>query len=294
MNNLLQYEEIKKQIISIRGTEIILDRDLSLMYGVETRVLKQAVRRNINRFPEEFMFELAENEINLMVSQSVIPSKSYFGGSAPYAFTEQGVAMVSAVLNSPTAVQVSIQIMKAFVFVRSILNTNYNINRQLIELENKQVAFELSTNNRFDVVFDAISSKQLTPQEGIFFDGQVFDARQFVSDIIRNAKHSIVLIDNYIDDTTLSLFTKKQQNVKVVIYSSKLSDALKHDFEAFRAQYNDVEIHQFSKSHDRFLIVDDRDVYHIGASLKDLGRKWFAFSKMEWAANDIIQRVKHC
>lgn len=147
MNNLLQYEEIKKQIISIRGTEIILDRDLSLMYGVETRVLKQAVRRNINRFPEEFMFELAENEINLMVSQSVIPFKSYFGGSAPYAFTEQGVAMVSAVLNSPTAVQVSIQIMKAFVFVRSILNTNYNINRQLIELENKQVAFELSTNN---------------------------------------------------------------------------------------------------------------------------------------------------
>ncbi len=158
MNNLLQYEEIKKQIISIRGTEIILDRDLSLMYGVETRVLKQAVRRNINRFPEEFMFELAENEINLMVSQSVIPSKSYFGGSAPYAFTEQGVAMVSAVLNSATAVQVSIQIMKAFVFVRSILNTNYNINRQLIELENKQVAFELSTNNRFDVVFDAIST----------------------------------------------------------------------------------------------------------------------------------------
>lgn len=291
MNNLLQYEEIKKQIISIRGTEIILDRDLSLMYGVETRVLKQAVRRNINRFPEEFMFELAENEINLMVSQSVIPSKSYFGGSAPYAFTEQGVAMVSAVLNSPTAVQVSIQIMKAFVFVRSILNTNYNINRQLIELENKQVAFELSTNNRFDVVFDAISSKQLTPQEGIFFDGQIFDAWKFVSDIIKTAKTSIHLIDNYVDETVLILLSKREKAVKAIIYTQKISKQFRLDIEKHNAQYEKIEVREFSKSHDRFLIVDNRDVYHIGASLKDLGRKWFAFSKMEWAANDIIQRV---
>ena len=135
MNNLLQYEEIKKQIISIRGTEIILDRDLSLMYGVETRVLKQAVRRNINRFPEEFMFELAENEINLMVSQSVIPSKSYFGGSAPYAFTEQGVAMLSSVLNSKKAIEVNIAIMRTFVVLRNSILSLEEITNKVSEIE---------------------------------------------------------------------------------------------------------------------------------------------------------------
>ena len=199
--------------------------------------------------------------------------------------------MVSAVLNSATAVQVSIQIMKAFVFVRSILNTNYNINRQLIELENKQVAFELSTNNRFDVVFDAISSKQLTPQEGIFFDGQIFDAWKFVSDIIKTAKTSIHLIDNYVDETVLILLSKREKAVKAIIYTQKISKQFRLDIEKHNAQYEKIEVREFSKSHDRFLIVDNRDVYHIGASLKDLGRKWFAFSKMEWAANDIIQRV---
>lgn len=170
--------------------------------------------------------------------------------------------------------------------LKDYLLKGYAINQRINNLERKV--------NEHDEKFKLLIQSSALPQEGIFFDGQVFDARQFVSDIIRNAKHSIILIDNYIDDTTLSLFTKKQQNVKVVIYTSKLSDALKHDFEVFRVQYNDVEIHQFSKSHDRFLIVDDRDVYHIGASLKDLGQKWFAFSKMEWVANDIIQRVKHC
>lgn len=275
----------------MRGTEIILDRDLSVMFEVETRVLKQAVRRNINRFPTEFMFELTENEINSMVSQSVIPSKSYFGGSTPYAFTEQGVAMVSSVLNSPTAIQVSIQIMKAFVFVRSVLNANYNINTQLNRLEKKQDEFEISTNTRFNEIFNAISSKQLPPNEGIFYDGQIFDAYQFAAKLVKSAQQSIVLIDNYIDESVLLLFSKRESRVTAVIYTAELNNQQQLDRKKFNQQYPEITIKQFSKSHDRFLIIDNNTVYHIGASLKDLGKKWFAFSRINLDVNELLLKL---
>lgn len=291
MNDILRYENIQKRIITLRGTEIILDRDLSVMYEVETRVLKQAVRRNINRFPTEFMFELTENEINSMVSQSVIPSKSYFGGSTPYAFTEQGVAMVSSVLNSPTAIQVSIQIMKAFVFVRSVLNANYNINTQLNRLEKKQDEFEISTNTRFNEIFNAISSKQLPPNEGIFYDGQIFDAYQFAAKLVKSAQQSIVLIDNYIDESVLLLLSKRDSGVTAVIYTAELNNQQQLDRKKFNQQYPEITIKQFSKSHDRFLIIDNNTVYHIGASLKDLGKKWFAFSRINLDVNELLLKL---
>ena len=172
MNNLLQYEEIKKQIISIRGTEIILDRDLSLMYGVETRVLKQAVRRNINRFPEEFMFELAENEINLMVSQSVIPSKSYFGGAKPFAFTEQGVSMLSSVIKTSVAVEISLKIIRTFVEMRRFLSSNGELFQRLDLIEKRQLAFEMKTDDKFEKIFSAIESNEVKPKQGIFLTGR--------------------------------------------------------------------------------------------------------------------------
>ncbi len=280
MKDLQLYDNIKRKIITLRGTETILDRDLSVMYGVETRALKQAVKRNITRFPDDFMFELRTDEIDFLVSQSVIPSKSYFGGSKPYAFTEQGVAMLSSVLNSQTAIQVSIQIMKAFVFVRSILNVNYNFFKQLSNLEQRHTDLEISTNIRFDEVFKAISSKKNLADQGIFYDGQIFDAYKFVSDIVKSANSTIDLIDNYIDESVLTLLSKRNITVKATIYTNKISKQLTLDLERFNAQYPKIEVKVFSKSHDRFLIIDNKTVYHIGASLKDLGRKWFAFAKI--------------
>ena len=292
MKDLQLYDNIKRKIITLRGTETILDRDLSVMYGVETRALKQAVKRNITRFPDDFMFELRTDEIDFLVSQSVIPSKSYFGGSKPYAFTEQGVAMLSSVLNSQTAIQVSIQIMKAFVFVRSILNVNYNFFKQLSNLEQRHTDLEISTNIRFDEVFKAISSKKNLADQGIFYDGQIFDAYKFVSDIVKSANSTIDLIDNYIDESVLTLLSKRNITVKATIYTNKISKQLTLDLERFNAQYPKIEVKVFSKSHDRFLIIDNKTVYHIGASLKDLGKKWFAFSKINLDVAEMIAKLE--
>lgn len=264
-------------------------------FSIEVRVEDETVWLTQLQMAE--LFEATKQNISLHINNIFKEKELYKDSVVKYSLTtaSDGKRYNTAFYNLDVIISVGYRVKSlrgtqfriwANSVLKDYLLKGYAINQRINNLERKV--------NEHDEKFKLLIHSSTLPQEGIFFDGQVFDARQFVSDIIRNAKHSIVLIDNYIDDTTLSLFTKKQQNVKVVIYSSKLSDALKHDFEAFRAQYNDVEIHQFSKSHDRFLIVDDRDVYHIGASLKDLGRKWFAFSKMEWAANDIIQRVKHC
>jgi hypothetical protein len=198
MNDIASYGHISKKIITLRDTEVILDRDLAAMYQVENRALKQAVKRNLERFPEDFMFELTNDEANWLVSQSVIPSKSYFGGALPFAFTEQGVAMLSAVLKSPVAVHISIKIMKAFVLVRRLINARYELATQITKIAQRQNEFEIKTNERFEEVFNAISAKKLKPEQGIFYNGQIFDAWEFVSKLIREAKHCIILIDNYV------------------------------------------------------------------------------------------------
>lgn len=275
--------------------EIILYRPNVLAEHIEVRVEDETVWLTQLQMAE--LFEATKQNVSLHINNIFKEKELDKDSVVKYSLTtaSDGKRYNTAFYNLDVIISVGYRVKSlrgtqfriwANSVLKDYLLKGYAINQRINNLERKV--------NQHDEKFKLLIQSSALPQEGIFFDGQVFDARQFVSDIIRNAKHSIILIDNYIDDTTLSLFTKKQQNVKVVIYTSKLSDALKHDFEAFRAQYNDVEIHQFSKSHDRFLIVDDRDVYHIGASLKDLGRKWFAFSKMEWAANDIIQRVKHC
>lgn len=160
----------------------------------------------------------------------------------------------------------------------------YALNRRLEHIESKL--------HEHDKQFDLLIQSALLPIEGVFYDGQVFDARRFVSDLIRSARQSIILIDNYVDDMTLSLLAKKKDEVEATIYTSKLTDSLRHDAEKFNDQYGGLQIMKFSKSHDRFLIIDQTDIYHIGASLKDLGKKWFAFSKIEWDASDILDRIK--
>ena len=275
-NNLISNEIIQNKIYTIRGLQVMLDRDLALLYGVETRALKQAIKRNIQRFPEDFMFVLTDNEINTMVSQNVIPSKQHLGGSKPYVFTEQGVSMLSSVLKSKIAMDISINIFRAFVKMRKVISTNNSISQRLEILEQNQ----LITNISIEKLFSALENKQFQPSNGIFFNGQIFDAYTFISNLIRSAKEEIILIDNYIGDSTLNLFAKVP-NIKVTIYTHTISKILKADLEKYNKQYSNIDIKIFKNSHDRFIIIDNHELYNIGASLKDVGKKWFAFSKLD-------------
>ena len=247
----------------------------------------QAVKRNQKRFPPDFMLILTKDEINLLVSQNVIPSIKYLGGAFPYAFTEQGVANISSVLTSDKAIEVNIQIMRAFVAMRRFIASNAQVFQRLDTVEKKQIEYD----KKFDKIFNAIESKDLKPEKGIFFNGQVFDAYSFVSNLIRTAKGSIVLIDNYVDDSVLTLFSKRNKGVNVTIFTKEISKQLRLDLKKYNSQYPFVKIKEFKKSHDRFIIIDNEEVYHFGASLKDLGKKWFAFSKFDKEALDILSKL---
>ena len=213
-------EYIQNLIYTIRGVQIMIDRDLALLYDVETRVLNQAVKRNRDRFPEEFCFQLANDEFEIWKSQIVMSNGDKMGlRKAPYAFTEQGVAMLSAVLRSETAVKMSIRIINAFVAMRRFIASNAQVFQRLDVLETKQ----LKTDKKIDQVLDAIESKEILPKQGIFFDGQIFDAYSFVSDLFRSARESIVIIDNYLDDSVLTHLTKRGKDVKVTLLTRKKS-----------------------------------------------------------------------
>jgi hypothetical protein len=236
MNNgdeLVKFEEIQNRIFTIRGVQVMLDKDLALFYEVKPVRLREQVKRNIKRFPDDFMFQLTPEEVELKVSQNAIPSKQHLGGYLPYVFTEQGVATISSVLTSARAIEVNIQIMRAFVAMRRFIGTNARIFQRLDTLEIKQI----DTDRKIDEVLNAIESKELHPKQGIFFDGQVFDAYSFVADLIRSAGKSIVLIDNYIDDTVLTLFSKRRKGVSLTIVTKTISKRLKLDIQKFNEQY---------------------------------------------------------
>jgi hypothetical protein len=279
-------------IHTIRCVQVMLDRDLAHFYGIENRALKQAVKRNPARFPNDFMFELSDSEIELLVSQNVIPSKKYLGGARPYAFTEQGVASLSSVFQSESAIAINIQIMRAFVTMRRFIAANAQIFQRLDTVERKQIEYKADADKNFEKIFNALESKEIKPKQGIFFNGQIFDAYRFVSDLFRTAKKSIIIIDNYIDDTVLVHLTKRRKNVTVTILTKSISGQLKLDVKKYNEQYPSVEIKEFRNSHDRFIIIDGNTVYHFGASLKDLGKKWFAFSKMDIGAAEMLANLK--
>lgn len=293
-------KEIENRIFYFRGTQVMLDSDLATIYQVETRVLNQAVNRNIERFPELFRFQLTEVEFENWKSQIVMSENhnlksqnvisSVHGGrrTLPYVFTEQGVAMLSAVLRSDVAVKVSIQIINAFVEMRKFIANHYGLLQRMEGIERKQI----ETDQKFEQVFKALESKNAIPNQGVFFDGQVFDAYELASKIIRSAKNSIVLIDNYIDESTLTHLSKKTKAVKVLLLTKTVSNQLTLDVKKANEQYGNFEIRVFASSHDRFIIIDNSDVYHLGASLKDLGKKWFAFSKMDKSSvSNIIKEI---
>ena len=273
-------QEIRNLIYTIRGKQVMLDSDLARIYQVETKVFNQAVKRNAERFPENFRFQLAQQEfdtINLR-SQFVTSSLNYGGRRyLPYVFTEQGIAMLASVLRSTVAIKVSIEIMNAFVEMRRMLMSNASLFHRLDKIELKQ----LEADQKFEEIFKALESDKLHSEKGVFYNGQIFDAYTFVSDIIRSAESSIILLDNYVDDTVLTLLGKRNNNVTATIYTKNISNQLRLDLQRYNSQYPRIEIKVFSDAHDRFLIIDDVELYHIGASLKDLGKKWFAFSRMD-------------
>ena len=286
-NQISNIENIKTRILVIRGIQVMLDKDLADIYGVKPIRLREQVKRNINRFPDDFMFRLSDNEVDFLLSQNAIPSKKQLGGHNPLVFTEQGVAMLSAVLKTPFAVEVSVKIMRAFVEMKKFITTNAGLFQRLDKVEEKLMLHD----KNFKQLFKALEDKNIKPNQGVFFNGQVFDAYIFVSDLIRSAKQSIILIDNYIDDTVLTHLSKRKKNVNCIIFTKNISKQLKLDLEKYNAQYEPVLIKVFKEAHDRFLIIDEKEVYHIGASLKDLGKNWFAFSKMDASSVTIMNTI---
>ena len=208
----------------------------------------------------------------------------------PYAFTEQGVSMLSAVLKSEIAVDISVKIIRAFVEMRKIISSDNALFYKIDFLEKRQISYEIKTDTKINQILNALEDKTLKPKQGIFYNGQIFDAYVFVNDLLKLATTEIILIDNYIDETIFTLFSK-YSNIKIKIYTANITKQLKLDFEKYSKQYQNIELQEFKNSHDRFLILDKKDVYHIGASLKDLGKKWFAFSKFEIESFDILKRV---
>ena len=279
-------KEIRNLIYTIRGKQVMLDSDLAALYQVETKNLNKAVKRNIERFPVSFCFQLTEEEIENLRFQIGTSSLNYGGRRyLPYVFTEQGVAMASAILRSDIAVKMSVEIMEAFVEMRRMLISNASLFHRLDNIELKQ----LEADQKFEEIFKALESDKLHSEKGIFYDGQVFDAYAFVSDIIRSAKSSIILLDNYVDDTVLTLLGKRKTNVTATILTKSFSNQLRLDLQRYNSQYPPVTIEVFSDAHDRFLIIDNAELYHIGASLKDLGKKWFAFSRMDIELGRVLQ-----
>lgn len=287
-----QNEEGKKQseerIFNIRGKQVMIDKDLALLYGVETKALNQAVKRNIERFPASFMFQLKHEEFMELVTICDRFKKLKHSSRMPHAFTEQGIAMLSSVLRSPTAISVSIRIMESFVKLRQFLMKNSYMFQRMNILEMRLAETESKVGN----IMKMIDNNQHIPQQGIFFDGQIYDAYTFVAELVRKATRRIMLIDNYIDDTVLTMLSKRADGVEAIIYTEKISKQLQLDIDKHLAQYPPITIRTFSKAHDRFLIIDDA-VYLIGASIKDLGKKWFGFTLMENTdAEELVERIQ--
>ena len=300
-DQLVGVDNIEPLIKIIRGQQVMLDRDLATLYGVETKRLNEQVKRNIKRFPEDFMFQLTKDECLRSQIATLNEGRGQHLKYMPYVFTENGVAMLSSVLRSDTAIEVNIRIMRAFTSMRHFMVNNASVFSRLETMEYHQLEILQhqqdtdkhieATNKRIDEVFRRLDEGNAKPKQGVFYNGQIYDAYTFVSGLIKSAKKRIVLIDNYVDETVLTLLDKRGNDVSAVIYTQQISRQFQLDIDRHNAQYAPIDVETFRLSHDRFLCIDD-DVYHIGASIKDLGKKWFGFSKMEiLTPNELVERI---
>lgn len=288
MNQLVNQDNlIQQRIHTVRGQQVMLDSDLAELYGVQTKALNQAVKRNSLRFPERYCFQLTKEEFENLKSQFVTSSEHGGRRTLPYAFSEQGVSMLSTVLKSETAIKTSIRIMDTFVAMRQFMSQHALVFERMDAIEHKQ----FNTDSKVEQILDALESKTIKQEQGIFYDGQIFDAYAFVSDLVRQAKKDIVLIDNYIDDTTLTLLSKNQQ-AQITLYTQKIDKQLALDVEKYNSQYKPLQVNTVKHVHDRFLIIDHQACYLIGASLKDLGRKVFGFSKLNIDTYKLIEGLQ--
>ena len=277
---IMTNEEIKNLIYTIRGKQVMLDSDVAMLYHCETKYVNRVVKRNIDRFPEEFCFQLTENELDNMwyqfVTASKLDNKYRNKRYLPYVFTEQGIAMLSALLKSDVAVHVSINIMKAFIDMRKFLYQNGQVFERLTNVEYKL----LEHDKNFDLVFNQLQISEVEKQK-IFYEGQIYDAYSLIIQIIKKANKKIVIIDNYIDDSILEMLTKKKKDVEVVIVTSTKSNISNLDIKKFNKEYPTLKIAQTESFHDRFISIDNKELYHCGASIKDLGKKCFGINKIE-------------
>ena len=282
MNQIMEIENIKIEdmIYDIRGKQVMIDRDLAKLYQIETRTLNQRVKRNIERFPESFCFKMTEIEFINWKSQIVISNSEKYGlRKAPYVFTEQGVAMLSAILNTKVAIEVSIRIMNAFVTMKKYISNNL--------LEQKYINNQVLKNTE-DIRLLQESFNKYKICDGLFFEGQIYDAYSLLMDIFNTSKQEIIIIDNYIDKSLLDILRKI--NIKIIIITNKYNN---DDYNKYKMQYKNITLKINNKIHDRFIIIDKKELYHVGASLKDLGKKCFAITKIEnsdWI-NELINNI---
>ncbi len=288
---------VNSLIYTVRGIQVMLDSDLAELFEVETKVFNQAVKRNINRFPDNFRFQLTRDEFDILRSQNVtskIESKSKVlrsqnvtssehGGRRylPYVFTEQGVAMLTGVIRSEIAIEMSIKIITAFVEMRKFISKNALLIDRINTIETRQLMYQNESNEKFNKLFNALQSKDETKKESIFFDGQIYDAYSFIIKLIKKAKADITLIDNFVDNSVLDMLSKKEADVNIRLITHPRTKLSEVDIQKFNEQYPNLIIEYSEKFHDRFLLIDNKELYHIGASLKDLGKKCFAFSVIE-------------
>ena len=287
MQNLIINENsIKDKIHTIRNFQVMLDKNLAELYGVETKRINEAVRNNQDKFMDDFYFELTNHEFENLRSKFSTANFSKTRTN-PKVFTEQGIYMLATILKSKVASQVTVYIIKTFANMRKLISQNISMFERFERIEQRLTIHD----ENFDKLFDALEDKTLKPKQGIFYDGEVFDAYVFINDLLKLATNEIILIDNYIDETVFTLFSK-YSNIKIKIYTKTISKQLKLDFQKYETQYKNIELFEFKNSHDRFLIIDKKEVYHLGASLKDLGKKWFAFSKFEIENLKILDYLK--
>ncbi|MCH3956346.1 MAG: ORF6N domain-containing protein [Olsenella sp.] len=275
--------QIRDIIYTVRGQQVMLDSDLAELYEVETKVLNQAVTRNPSRFPEQFCFRVTREEDQVLRSQ-IVTSKTVEGRGGrrylPRVFTEQGVAMLSAVLRSETAIKVSVKIMNAFVEMRHFIADNAHMFEQIRGIDHRLDSLERSTNERFECVFDYMETHE-APSQKVFFEGQVYDAFELLVSLVQRAKHGIVLVDGYVDTGTLNILSKKGLGVAVTVWTHPKTSLTERDVATFNAQYPTLVVKHTTSFHDRFLIMDGAEGYLIGASLKDAGKRSFAVAKLE-------------
>jgi hypothetical protein len=280
--------DIENQIFTIRGKQVMLDRDVAELFKLQTKRLNEQVKRNVERFPEHYFFRLTTHEKQELVANCDRLSSLKHSSAPPLVFTEYGISMLATLIKGEFAAAMSVTIIDTFIRYSKSIRKGELLATRLDLLE-----ANVNTHQRKIDEILALLEPDSSRKQGIFFENQIFDAYAFFSDIVSRARKSIILIDNYIDHTVLLQLAKRRANVSATIYTERISATLQLDLTKHNAQYQPIEIQRINQVHDRFLIIDEKELYHVGASIKDLGKKWFAFSRMDSLAGEVARRLRY-